>query len=65
LKRRRKPWASLVSVLLLAALGMALGCGGSRSTPTTTAGTYTLMIQGTDSVTASNTASTSFSLTIQ
>jgi subtilase family serine protease len=65
LKRRRKPWASLVSVLLLAALGMALGCGGSRSTPTTTAGTYTLMIQGTDSATASNTASTSFSLTIQ
>jgi len=68
MRKHHRKWRSLVGVLLLGVFGMTLGCGGSSTkttTPISPAGTYTLTVTGSDSATPSNTASTTFTLTVQ
>ncbi len=68
--RRRRAWLGLAALL---AFGLAaVACGGGApvnltSTPPATppAGTYTITVTGADSVTSTNTASTTFTFTIQ
>jgi subtilase family serine protease len=68
--RRSRGVRLLLAFVLLGCVGVALsGCGNSgSSTPTSNgvapAGTYTLTVTGTDTVTSSITASTNFTLTI-
>ncbi len=67
---RRRAWLGLAALL---AFGLAaVACGGGApvnltSTPPATppAGTYTITVTGADSVTSTNTASTTFTFTIQ
>ena len=72
--RRSRSMRGLVLVGVLAAMGFVLsGCGSGTVTPnnlpTPTAyaatGAYTILVQGTDTVTAANTAYTSFTLKVQ
>jgi hypothetical protein len=62
---RKKRWPMLTLLLLLGALGTGIGCGGGGSSGASPAGTYTVTVTATDSNTASITASTNFTVTIQ
>lgn len=67
--RRRAKWiTTLGCLLLLAGAGLAIGCGSSSSSSSTSndvpTGTYTLSVVGTDSMTSTITANTSFTLTV-
>ena len=68
LARGSRKLRSLACLIALGAVGLALTACGSSSTSTTTSdpakGTYTIDLQGADSSTATITASTSFTLTI-
>jgi len=72
---RRHAWMLMSYLLLMAVVGLASGCGGGSSTSTTGSttgstssdvakGTYTLTLTGADTTTASITASTNVSLTV-
>ena len=69
-RSRRLPTLLAVALFTLAVSFGLSGCGGSSATAvppatgTTTTGTYTLTLVGTDSVTASITSSTTFTLTL-
>jgi hypothetical protein len=60
-------WTMLSCFLLLAVIGVTVGCGSGSSTSTSTdvsKGTYTLTLDGADSSDSSNTAATTFTLTV-
>ena len=69
--RRRSAIRWLVLLATVSGIGLLGGCGStnSKSTSTNTAGattgTYTLTVTGTDATTSSNTAATTFTLTVQ
>ena len=70
---RRRGWKAMLCLLvLLVAMAGFGGCGGAGpsgsshpNSPGTTPGTYTFLVTGTDSVTATDTASTTVTLTVQ
>ena len=69
-RRSRTRW--MVALAGVSVLGILSGCGGSSSKSTTTttppgaaAGTYTLTVTGMDSTSTGNTATTTFTLTVQ
>jgi trimeric autotransporter adhesin len=66
--RRRAKWiTTLGCVLLLAGLGLAVGCGGSSSSSSgnkVAKGSYTVTVTGADTSSSSITASTDFTLTV-
>ncbi len=62
---RKKRWPMLTMILLLGALGAGIGCGGGGPSGASPAGTYTVTVTAVDSVTASITTSTNFTVTIQ
>jgi len=72
--RRRKWQAMLCALIMVAAMGGLVGCGGlvmGKSVPTshvtnpgTTAGTYTFTVTGTGNDSAQTTATTTFTLTV-
>ncbi len=70
----RRGWKSMLCLLVfLVAMAGVSGCGGAGpgagsshpNTPGTTPGTYTFLVTGTDSVTATDTTSTTVTLTVQ
>lgn len=67
---RRRRWMSTLSLLGIAVVFAAIGCGGGSggtkgtSTPATTAGNYTFTVTGTDSANATITTSTSVIVTV-
>ncbi len=72
--RRSRKIRSLVALLLLAVLGLGLSACSGASTPTTNTvtpttnvakGPYTIIVQGTDTVTNTTTNYASFTLTVQ
>ncbi|MDE1163367.1 MAG: Ig-like domain repeat protein [Acidobacteriaceae bacterium] len=64
--RRNRNLAGLAcALMLLAGLASITGCSDSGSGTKSIAGTYTLTVNGVDTTTASNTASTTLTLTIQ
>ena len=66
--RRSRRLPSLLALASFAVLGFGLsGCGGSSqpTTPIKTAGTYTVTLVGTDTITSSITSSTTFTVTVQ
>jgi hypothetical protein len=72
-RKSRKAWSVLSCLVLVVMLGLSTGCGSSSGTaaagtnPTSTevaAGSYSLTLVGTDTKTASLTAGTSLTLTV-
>jgi subtilase family serine protease len=68
LARYARKLRSFAALIALAAIGLGLSACGSSSSSTTVSnppkGTYTITLSGQDSVTATNTASTTFTFTI-
>lgn len=69
---RRRGWRSMLGLLVMVGALAGIGCGGSSivgPTPPpnsgTTPGVYTYAVVGTDTVTATTTASTTFTVTVQ
>ncbi|WP_263352842.1 FG-GAP-like repeat-containing protein [Acidicapsa acidisoli] len=70
---RRRRWSALMVLLSVVVTAGVVGCGGGQSstpptspvTPTTTAGSYTFNVTGTDTVNAKITASASVTILVQ
>ena len=72
--RRRKWQAMLCALIMVAAMGGLVGCGGlvtnpsvsgaQKKTPGTTAGTYTITVTGTGDDSLQTTATTTFTVTV-
>lgn len=67
--RKRARWiATLGCLMLLAGIGLTIGCGGGSSSSSTSndvpKGTYTMTVTGSDTTTSSITATTNLTLTV-
>jgi hypothetical protein len=69
---RRRGWRSMLGLLFVVSALAGIGCGGGTvispnkpAVPGTTPGVYTFSVLGTDTVTATTTANTTFTVTVQ